>query len=239
MVSKSKLPLDQPVEVNMEGILLKGFGAAQLLHLYKEVFLRKDYAIKLSTKTPLILDLGSNIGSSIAFFKRQYPNAKIIGFEPHPILFKVLQENIKRNKFEDVELHNCAVGDKEGHLPFYVSENPGSMKSSMRADRGGNKEINVPVQKASELVSKFDHIDLIKIDVEGAEKEIFQDLVENEMISKPLNYIVEYHLNLGKDRSDLSKFLKILEDNGYDYHISADRIPGRRFQDILIHCYHP
>ena len=54
------------------------------IHSYKEIFVDKIYAFKWENKSPNILDLGSNIGLCILFFKSLYPDANITGFEADP-----------------------------------------------------------------------------------------------------------------------------------------------------------
>lgn len=229
--------IGEELQVTMDGLELHGFGYRQLLHLYKEIFLKKDYAVTLDRSDPVIIDCGSNIGASISFFKKSYPKARVIGFEPHPKLFPVLRANLDRNGMRDVELHNCALGKENGTVAFFVSENPGYLRSSVRADRGGEVRIECRLERLSDHLRSLDRIDLVKVDVEGAEHLIVADLLAAGLLAKPEQYIFEYHLNLGSDRSDLSRTLRIFEENGYDYNLHAERPHGRRFQDVLIHCY--
>lgn len=229
-------PVERELEVGMDGLNIHGFGHPQLFHLYKEIFLKQDYAMELGTDAPMIVDCGSNIGTSIAFFKRLYPKARIVGFEPHPTLFPVLKGNMERNGLKDVELHNCALGKDPGVVPFHVSRNPGSLRSSMRADRGGEVCIEVPLERLSDHLRRLERVDLLKIDVEGGEKAILEDLAGAGMLVKPLHYVLEYHLNIGEDRSDLSSTLRLFEENGFDYNLHAERKRNSRFQDVLIYC---
>jgi FkbM family methyltransferase len=224
------------IAVDMDGLDVRGFGYPQLLHLYKEIFLEQDYAIDLGTDHPTIVDCGSNIGISIAYFKRAYPNARVVGFEPHPRLFQVLRGNLDRNGMIDVQANNCALGKATGSVPFFVSDNPGLLRSSVRPDRGGDFRIDVRMERLSDHLRALDTIDLVKIDVEGAERAVLEDLLETGMLGRPRSYVIEYHLNIGSDRSDLSSVLRIFEDNGFNYNLQAERKRRRRFQDVLIYC---
>src|SRR6266536_970073 len=69
---------------------------------------------------PTILDCGS-YGMSVLFFKTLYPGARIIGFEPDPLTFKILSQNVAQNDLKDVELHQCALSDIDGCVEFYRS----------------------------------------------------------------------------------------------------------------------
>src|SRR5436853_2833656 len=72
-------------------------GTADPFVLY-QVLLRSgkkaEYYVPPGLRPKTILDIGSNIGASIIYFHRQFPEAKIFGFEPHPDTFRILQENV-------------------------------------------------------------------------------------------------------------------------------------------------
>src|SRR5438309_5716037 len=72
-------------------------GSADPFVLY-QVLLKSgkkaEYYVPPAVRAKIILDIGSNIGASILYFHRQFPDAKIFGFEPHPDTFRVLQENV-------------------------------------------------------------------------------------------------------------------------------------------------
>ncbi|MCZ7547080.1 MAG: hypothetical protein M5R40_27750 [Anaerolineae bacterium] len=65
--------------------------------MYKDLFVNRLYHFTASRPDPRILDCGSNIGMSILYFKRCYPQAQIVGFEADPIVYPYLEENIARN----------------------------------------------------------------------------------------------------------------------------------------------
>src|SRR5215212_3438109 len=57
---------------------------------------KAEYYLPPRLQPSVILDIGSNIGSSILFFHEQFPDAHIFGFEPHPDSFQVLEKNVGR-----------------------------------------------------------------------------------------------------------------------------------------------
>ena len=58
----------------------------------------------------IILDIGSNIGNTSLFFASINPMAQIFAFEPHPEIFEKANENIKANKFQNIQLLNIGLG---------------------------------------------------------------------------------------------------------------------------------
>jgi FkbM family methyltransferase len=111
----------------------------------------------------MFVDIGANIGThSLKAAFVVGPSGKIISFEPHPKTFYYLNKNIRLNAFDNIETHNCALGDKSGHLNFSndIADDQNCIVSS--------DGIKVEVKKLEDAVSPR-KIDLIKIDVEGYE----------------------------------------------------------------------
>jgi hypothetical protein len=67
-------------------------------------------------------------------------------------------------------------------------------------------------------------IDLLKIDVEGAEGKIIKDLAEKEKLKNTANICLEYHYGLDKQNNSLAKILFELEKNNFDYVINPDSL---------------
>ena len=84
---------------------------------YKDTFIKRIYDFKAVRTDPLIIDGGSNIGMSILYFKRIYPAARIIGFEPDSVIFRILRENVTHNRLKDVTLINAGLA-----LSYLVEE---------------------------------------------------------------------------------------------------------------------
>src|SRR5207237_2287036 len=86
-------------------------GTADPFVLY-QVLLRSgkkaEYYVPPSLRPKIILDIGSNIGASIIYFRRQFPDANIFGFEPHPATFRILHENVAH--LRGVTIFNYGLG---------------------------------------------------------------------------------------------------------------------------------
>jgi FkbM family methyltransferase len=226
----------------MFGSQIHYFRGSDLLLLYKEIFVDLEYMVQIDNKSPYIIDCGSNIGMSVLFFKKLYPECKIIGFEPDPDTFATISRNVTENGLGDVTIFPYAVGDTEGTVEFY--NNPewrGSIGMSA-VDRTGNP--NVVRLKAVRLSGFIDReVDLLKLDVEGAERSVLSDLDAAGKLSWIKNIVMEYHHHFGPNRDDFSRTLGLLEQNGFGYQIAADLKrplgqgwPGK-VQDILVYCF--
>jgi FkbM family methyltransferase len=119
----------------------------------------------------LYLDIGANVGvTAIPAAKCIGELGKAIAFEPHPVIYSYLQENIKLNDLMNVELHNYALGNQRGHIHFtnkYTDE-------TNRVATLSNRNIEVPIKMLDDVANKLDNIALLKIDVEGYEKYVIE-----------------------------------------------------------------
>ena len=217
------------------GIPWKGTDSGSVNFLFQEVFLDQEYFIEEIPENSIIFDCGSNIGASIFYFKKISPNAQIFSFEANPNIFEILQENISSSGFQSVRLHPVALYNEETELTFYLGSKDKNLTGSILEGRGGGEEIKVPTQKLSTYFKEFEKIDVVKIDVEGAEWHILEDLISSECLEKVDRYLIEYHLNMPDENGKLSKFLKEFEERGYQYSIKAKYYKAGDFQDLLIH----
>lgn len=209
-------------------------------YLFGEVFVKHSYLVSLSTQQPVIVDAGSNIGMSVLFFNLLWPKATITSFEPQPAAFKCLSELIRDNHLDGrVTAHQAALAASSGKLDFYVDDAaPGSLLASLDSDRMSKNSISVEAKLLSNYISG--PIDLLKMDIEGAEFDVLSDLVHSGAISQVKSIILEYHHHIDRDSDQFSHLLRLLEDVGFGYQIEGKLgrpFTGRRFQDLIVYAY--
>ena len=211
----------QPLDV-------EALGAKMRLHPYNNVcekrilftpqyFDETERALLASRITPnfVFLDIGANIGGYTLFVAANAgPNARILAIEPQPEIFERLIFNIRLNRFLSVKALNCAVADRDGDITLFVAaRNKG--ETSMRivnADSAG-EQIRVPAKTLLGIVNeeKFERIDAVKLDVEGAEDLILEPFFrEAPAHLRPKLVLMEYAH--GRWAADLGR---ILDDCGY------------------------
>jgi FkbM family methyltransferase len=214
------------------GFTVHGHDYGSLLYLFREIFLLQEYRLKLPKENPLIIDCGANIGMTVLYFKFRYPDSRIMAFEPNPKVFEILSRNINENNLQSVEAFNVALSEEDGMVNFFQETRDGSMKSSLLRERGGENMISVRASKLSEYVRDI-NCDLIKIDVEGAEVMILQNLIDEDLLDHSQRYIIEYHHLVRDHKCDLSGFIRPFEDK-FIYNISANYKKEGDFQDIIL-----
>ena len=136
---------------------------------------------------------------------------------------------------KNVELHNFALSDEIGEIDFYIGHDDEILLASIIKERGGNKNIKIQAKKISNYIKGY--FDLIKIDVEGSEIQILNDLVLSKKMNSFKNYIIEYHHKINYSKASLSTFIKPFEEHGFDYNIKTSFSKKGIFQDILLNIY--
>jgi FkbM family methyltransferase len=144
--------------------------------VFSQVFIEREYACLDGVASPrLIIDCGANVGYTSAYFLSRFPGAHVIAVEPDPGNFGMLESNLR------------GYGNRFTALQTAVWSHPVGLKLS-RGANGDDRDWAVQVRplRDGELPdvvatdiggllanSGFDRIDILKVDVEHAEVEIF------------------------------------------------------------------
>ncbi|MFY0628607.1 MAG: FkbM family methyltransferase [Reichenbachiella sp.] len=221
---------------NIFGFSITAYDSFTLGYLFKEIFINEEYKFTSNSKEPKIIDCGANIGLSTFYFKMLFPNCSIMAFEPNPYAFELLTKNVEQNKLKNVELFNYALSNTEGKLDFFLNQNKGSLEGSLIKKRGGQNILSVSIKPLSSFILNH-KINFIKIDVEGSERQVIEDLANNKLIENVDQFIIEFHHQMEGESAYLSEFLNHFEKSNYGYNLSSKYQNVDTFQDILIHAY--
>lgn len=203
------------------GFTLFASSYSNLVTILREVFVFGDYYFKSDADAPNIIDCGGNIGLSTLYFKWLYPKARITVFEPSLQNANILNKNIQVNQLEDVDLIQAAVSDKKDTIKFWENvRKPGGSTSvqdvyasKARVVPDDYVEYEVPAKKLSTFIVQ--PIDLLKMDIEGAEGMVISELAESGALAQIKTIIMEYHHNQQNESNDLPKLLTTLHVNGF------------------------
>jgi FkbM family methyltransferase len=162
----------------------------------------------------VFLDIGANIGGYSLFVASQAgPQARIIAIEPQPEVFGQLSYNIRLNPFGNVKAIEAAVADRSGELTLFLDPKNKGEASVKIVSADESRQVKVPARTLLEIATAegLDHMDAIKLDVEGAEdiilKRFFLDAPEALW---PKLIIVER----GEERWGID-LLGLLREHGY------------------------
>jgi FkbM family methyltransferase len=193
----------------MKAIFYRDWDNDYVGNILKEIFWEKLYAPMVEgKKDQVIVDIGSNIG---LFTLWMYPYAKkIYAVEPSMVHLETLKTMISYNHLDDkVEILPFALSNKDGTADFYHNQN--TTMFSLTATGGAEKETVVTATFGT-MLKNINHIDLLKVDVEGAEGTAFSHPSFDEVALKTDNIVVEYHSWCGIAAALL---INTIRDRGY------------------------
>lgn len=154
----------------------------------------------------VVLDVGANIGNHTLFFCNELDAEKVYCFEPVRETFSILQRNIELNNLKErVSLNLFALGEctGRGNIDDYDVYNIG--KTSLHKDEDGSLEI-----KNLDSLGIQESVVLVKIDVEGMEKEVIRGGIETIKKNRPYIMVESFEENFAETE-------KILCAIGYSY----------------------
>ena len=220
------------------GFKVKTFDYGALHFLFREIFVENEYFFLSGKKRPLIIDGGSNIGLATLYFKWLYPQSQIYCFEPDPETFKILLINIKQNHLKDISAYNVALWEKKGRIDFFVDLlNPGWLTMSAFYNRLPKNKIKVKSVCLSQYLKKK-KIDFLKLDIEGAENNVIEELLRNNVLGSIDQMQIEYHYDIESDSGGLSLLIQSLLKAGFKFsfgsHLPISMKKDITFQDITI-----
>lgn len=154
--------------------------------VYDEVFIEKEYDLDYG-EPKYIIDAGAHIGLTTVFFAAKYPSAKIVAVEPESSNFAMLLKNT--SSLRNVSCVNAGLWSKTTRLRIL---NTNSDTWGFRVSETQSAE-GIPAIGVSDLMNMFDlpQIDVLKLDVEGSEKEVLTHATE--WMSNVSTMIVELH----------------------------------------------
>lgn len=198
---------------------------------FDQIFIHEDYNLKALKRypefealyakytaegTPLILDLGANIGLSGVYFRHIWPASKIVAVEPSEDNFRVLRENFGKDSAFDALL--AGIASKPSRLALTdpgVEKNAFTTTMAEPGSQGGIQGVTV-----SDILSRHPRSEgyspfIVKIDIEGFESELFSG--NTEWVNEFPVLIIEMHDWLFPGQQTSANFLKTISQLDRDF----------------------
>jgi FkbM family methyltransferase len=188
------------------------------INQFIEIFRNDILFFKTDKANPMIVDCGSNVGVSVCYFKHIFPTSRIIAFEPDSEIFSVLEQNTRCFDPSEIEIHNKAVWTEEKKLSFQPDGADGG-----RLLNQGKK--SVTAVKLSDYLHT--EINMLKIDIEGAEKFVLPSIAEN--LKNVEHLFLELHVE-EKEPELLEHTCQLLREQGFRFKL--DTIGSVNFQSF-------
>lgn len=193
------------------------FDTLFIPYIYKEIYLEGVYIDPLNQQTDMtIVDVGANIGVTADHFRRYAK--KVYAIEPSPENFAALKKNKEFNNWENVEIFNYALADKNGTVKFAQASN--NRTTNAIVDEKANKGVGpgwydtfleVPAKSIDTFFEEngIDHVDFMKFDPEGSEELILYSDGFKKVAPKIKAIECEFH------HGDWMNIVRYLEGLGY------------------------
>ena len=205
----------KPTKTKLSGkhTIYSYYSKSVLNYLIEEIFNQKVYSFSSEKKSPLIFDIGANIGLASIFFIQTHPTAIIKSFEPQKENIELFNKNIKN---KNIELYPYAISNKYEERKLYICSKKDKslpISSLLKSKQTTNYEIvnTVPFHK---VVKEHETIDLCKIDIEGEESNIVEDLINHKLLRRIKEYIIEYHFS-AKQPYSIEELIKLFNSYGF------------------------
>lgn len=184
----------------------KNYFDYEYLSLIKEVIISEFGSQKLN-----ILEVGANIGNHVSFYLNNLNVESIVAVEPLAENLEILRMNV--NGDDRVKILPFGVGVKNELLEFYINpRNYGASSLERDYKRPDSKLAQVEVREWNLVDS--DNYNFIKIDIEGGEEYILED-ISNTIIKCGAIVAIEINPWSYKNKNDIFDFFRKLFDAGY------------------------
>ena len=186
------------------------------LEVLDELLISHDYdpLLELLPESPrTIVDLGANVGLVGRWMLTRYPKARLVAVEPQPENVEVLRENLAR--FANATVVPTAIGATEREVTLHAAIAGHYARFTMVGEPPKDAVSHqVPVITMQQLFAEtgLDQIDVLKVDIEGAERELFSDC--SSWIHAVGTILVECHFDF--TATDL---VGVLEENGAKFEV--------------------
>lgn len=183
--------------------------------LARELILQRVYDMVGGIPSGTVVDAGAHVGL-FSLVASQYAS-KVVSVEPDPINFKVLSLNVELNEASNVKPINAALWTEPGTVSF------GTSWHTTGGSVSGSGDAEVKAVTLEEIVQEVGEVDLLKLDIEGAELKV---VPATKVLDKVKRVVAELHLDEPGDEREL---VETLEGAGFDVElISAESLyrPG-------------
>ncbi len=205
-----------------------------------------NYLLRTLKHGQTVVDIGANIGLfTVLMASHVGPTGRVIAYEPNPDVLGLLRTNVALNWFNDtVTIRPAAASDTTGRVRLHVTERFQGNSSLLEPGEGYFAQVpmdtthvvEVDCEPLDALLTEFSEIDLVKIDVEGAEHLVLNGMAELLDTGAVATVALElFQQRMGSAWPELCALLEARRDEGWEFHLIDDdgELVPSRLEDIL------
>jgi len=141
---------------------------------FRKIFVSREYdpPRALPESATFIIDGGANVGYAAVFFAVRYPEARVVAIEPEPANFEILSANCAA--YPNITPIRAALWGSTGRVRI---TDPHAASGAARVAAVAGEGVEVPALTTTDIMRRFgaDRVSVLKLDIEGAEDELFGD----------------------------------------------------------------
>jgi FkbM family methyltransferase len=148
------------------------------ISMYEGILLRGQYSLPLPFVPETVVDLGANIGMASVYYANQYPNARIVAVEAEASNFEILTQNVRH--YSNIFPIYAAIWNRNGKVGLTVPRGADGAidKIVFAVHEGEGTPVRAITMRTLMNEACISSIDVLKVDIEGAEKEVFETAPE-------------------------------------------------------------
>lgn len=173
--------------------------------------------------SPVIIDAGANVGATAIWFAKHFPKAKVLAVEPDDENAELLAENVKRA--ENVVVMKAALDGRDGAVAVLPADESWAVTTKRSGEDGASSDATVSSYSVGSIKAKAGvdaEIFIVKIDIEGFEKEVFEG--DLDWIEQSPVIFIEPHDYLLPGEGTSHSFQRALMGKGFDLLIQGENL---------------
>jgi len=191
---------------------------------FQEIFTYKEYDVTLDYYPQTIVDAGANVGLASVYFANRYPKARIICIEPEKTNFTLLQKNTK--SYKNIFPLKNALSNQSKQTINIIDEGGGNWAfrtESVESSKGKKIDDFAETITVSDIMKQngLEYIDVLKIDIEGAERQVFESGYD-QWLPKTRCLIIELHDRFAPGSS--KAVFKALSEYNFSYSQNGENL---------------
>lgn len=165
-----------------------------------------------------IVDIGGGLGD-FTLYASQVPDSAVHVYEPFPESLTLLQENLRQNQVNNVQVFAEAVGSAHGELQLTTTTGVAVRHSTVQ--RHGSSDLTVRSVSLASVIERIEshHIDFLKMDCEGGEYDILL-YADDSALNAIMHICMEYHDDLTPHTHD--DLVAFLSEKGFEVQVHAN-----------------